>query len=654
MTIPTGGAGGLAKAAGSGASNAGVAKSGAAAAKSAKDGATPAVSEAVNASGKGTGHDMAQKAAYGPGGGVASPAAALNPAGPAQGALNKSPLGAMVPGGSGTKDIAKMGVGGTSAAGEPNANDGGVGKANGGDLGKVAAAGAAVPAAGAAGQLMFTMMLLNWLKSMFFAALAMAANLINMVIGVALVVGKAIFGGAMAAGAAVSSFLGGAISAAAGAVVTVTTGALIVGVGVVSIVTGGIGNDTAQKDGGLFQCSADLAAAVDSTDPGPVGDSPENTLANAKLVFGVLSAWGMSDENVAGILGNWDAESGIDPTGVETIFGEPFAVGPKKQDAEAKGFDVDLVAPEYGARFPGVDLIGIGLGQWSNGRNTQLRDYAKSAENSSWATLETQLGFMISKDSGAPVIKHMISTPIGSAATAAVYFHHEWERSADTSMTRRETAANKWFAQMGGWEKNQPLADSILAQSGSTVESANEARVSSAQANCQTDTKTVTTGLKEGGLTLEEAEALMATYKSEGESVLVGAFGAGGPGDCGYGKADNCVGFSSYFMYKFTSFKQYAPGNGIRTAASIAGLTGRETSNTPTPYSVFSMETGAPEGHTGVILGIQGDMAIIGEASCGSNHTGTRAYARPLSDLTSGGWVFTDVSDLLTEESMSS
>lgn len=613
MSIPTGGAGGLARAAGSGVPNTGVAKAGAAASGTAKDGAAPAVAEAVK------------------------PDAGDKP-GTSQTA--------------GSNDAVSTGAGGTSAAREPDANDGAVAKAKGSDLGKVAASGAAVPVAGAAGQLMFAMMFLNWLKSMFFAALAMAANLINMVIGAVLAVGKAVVGGAMAAGAAVSSFVGGAISAATGAVSVVVTGALVVGVGVTSVVAGGIGNDTARRDGGLFDCSVEIVAASDSVTPPPVGGNVEKTTENAKLVYGVLSAWGMPDENIAGILGNWDAESGIDPTGVETISGEPFAVGPKKEDAEAKGFDVDKVDPSYGSRFPGVDLLGIGLGQWSNGRNTQLRDYAKGNGNSSWATLETQLGFMISKDSGAPVIKHMISTPIGSASEAAVYFHHEWEKSADTSMTKREAAATRWFARMGGWEKNQSLADSILAQSGSTVEAANTNRVSDAKANCRTDTKTRTAGLKEGGLNLEEAKALMETYKSEGDAVLAEAFGTGGPGDCGHGKSDNCVGFTAYFLHKFTSFKQYAPGNGIETAGSVARMTNRETSSTPTAYSVFSQPTGQPEGHTGIILGIQGDQAIIGEASCGTNHAGTRAYTRPLSDME--GWVFTDVSDLLTDKSMSS
>lgn len=637
MSIPTGGAGGFAGGAGAGAdaTNALVPKKGSDAAAASAKGSSAQTGEAAADAGKDTSKGLAQKAVAG---GISG--AAGGPAGIAAGAAKGVAAEAVK---------TKLGVGGTSEAGDPENANRTVPRNLPPGAGKAAIA-AAVPAAGVGGKLIFLAMLLNYLKSLFFAAAALAMNLVNFLLGTLVAAGKAIVGGVMSIGAGVSGFFGGAVSAVVAGVSTVTTASLVAAAGIVTLASGMAGN-VAQKDELIADCSIEVAAAAKATGSDSIADSPETMLSNAKLVYSVLSAWGMPDENIAGILGNWDAESGIDPTGVETIMGEAYRLGQQKKAAEDKGFDVSEVAPEYGKEHSGVKLLGIGLGQWSNDRNTHLRDYAK-ASSGSWATLETQLGFMISKDSGAPVIKHMISTPIGSASEAAVYFHNEWERSADSSTGKREAAAVKWFARMGGWAKNQALADSILAQSGSTLDKANGNRVSAAKEQCLTDTKTQTVNLKQGGLNLDEAEALMATYRSEGESVLVGAFGSGGPGDCGYGKSDNCVGFSAYFMYKFTSFKQYAAGNGIRTAAAIAEMTDRETSTTPKPYSVFSMETDAPEGHTGVILGIQGDKAVIGEASCGSNHTGTRAFTLPLSELTGGGYVFTDVSDLITDEAM--
>lgn len=643
MSIPTGGAGGFAKGAGSGAaSGAAVSRAGTDAATKATEKAAPAAGGAVDSAAKGAGSDLAQKA--GPPSSLGAPSGLGAATTLAQAAAGATPAGTALKAAS---TAAKLGAAGTSLASDPDAGAEAVRRVGG--EAKKAALAASVPAAGAAGQLMFAMMLLNWLKTMFFAALAAAVNLVSAIIGVALAVGKVIFGGALAAGAAVSSFVGGAISAATAAVATAAATALVVGATVATLVTGAA-NGTAQRDGALADCSADIVAAAQVADAGTAEKNAAVTLANAQTVYGVLSAWGMPDENIAGILGNWDVESAIDPTGVETVSGEAFSLGAKKQDAESKGFDAAAVAPEYAAKYPGVKRLGIGLGQWSNDRNTQLREYAK--DPGKWATVEAQLGFMISKDSGAPVIKDMIAHPVGSAAAAAVYFHNQWERSADTSTAAREEAATKWFAKMGGWTKNQSLADSILAQSGSTLAEAKVTRVSDAKANCRTG-KAQTAGLKQGGLNLAEAQALMAAYRLEGEAVLVQAFGSGGPGDCGYGKSDNCVGFSAYFTYKFTSFKQYAPGNGIDTAASLAKLTNKTTSSVPTPYSVFSEKTGTPEGHTGVILGIQGDQAIIGEASCGTDHAGTRAYARPLSELTPDTFTFTDVSDLILPGSFS-
>lgn len=111
---------------------------------------------------------------------------------------------------------------------------------------------------------------------------------------------------------------------------------------------------------------------------GASGDFSAQTEENAKTIYSVLSAWGMSDENIAGILGNWSHESGIDPTSVETIFDEKFTIGPRKQAAEAMNFKMAQVDPSYAACFPAIDLMGIGLGQWTNGRNSLLTEYAKS------------------------------------------------------------------------------------------------------------------------------------------------------------------------------------------------------------------------------------------------------------------------------------
>ncbi|MGH4001220.1 MAG: phage tail tip lysozyme, partial [Pseudonocardiaceae bacterium] len=89
---------------------------------------------------------------------------------------------------------------------------------------------------------------------------------------------------------------------------------------------GGVGS-TGEQEGSERCCpptksSRMVTAGMDTTSIGS-----EQTLANAKSVYGVFRRWGMPEENIAGILGNWSQESGIDPTAVEGIGTEPFRVG---------------------------------------------------------------------------------------------------------------------------------------------------------------------------------------------------------------------------------------------------------------------------------------------------------------------------------------
>ncbi|MCI4659585.1 phage tail tip lysozyme [Cryobacterium zhongshanensis] len=524
------------------------------------------------------------------------------------------------------------GAGGTSAAAPES------GEANGpsskGGAAKVAGAAAAVPAAGAAGQIMILAMFINFLKGMMMALAALATNVWGMAVGLALAAGKAVVGAIMGFGGMISGAVGGAVSAAAAGVTSAVAAAAVTAMVIVGAVVGITGgSDLALKDGRV-DCQVGATTALAKID-GSAGSVDAMTLANAKTVYGVLSAWGMPDENIAGIIGNWDAESGVDPTSVQDDFSSPQMITDVKKTTATN-----------------TDK-GIGLGQWTFGRNANLRAYATGISKD-WWTLETQLGFMLSAAEGADaaVVKDMIATPYGTPAEAAIYFHSTWERSADTASmaSRRGVSATKWMGLFSGWTKDQALADSILAQSGTTVTGANSSRSQAVRADCLGVGGAVLTA-KEGGLTFEEATAMMALYRTEGRTFLEARYGSGGPGDCGNGdKSDNCVGFSTYFVNKYTSFQQYAHGDGIDTAGSMASMMGKTLSTTPTVYSVASGPASGPEGHTFVVLGIQGDQAVIGEASCGSNHKYTRARLIPLSELTGGAWKFVDVSDLITKQ----
>lgn len=359
----------------------------------------------------------------------------------------------------------------------------GVGPSKG--VGGKAAAGAAVgTAAPVAAQAAALATFINWLKTVMMAAVAAAQSLWSLAASALVGAGKAIVGFFSSVGTAISSAVGGVVSASTAGVASFV--AIAIGAtGIVGTVAMREGNNAA-RDGLLPSCTVAVDNAVKASD-GAQGDFSAQTEENAKTIYSVLSAWGMSNENIAGILGNWSHESGIDPTGVETIFDEKFTIGPRKQAAEAMNFKMAQVDPAYAARFPAIDLMGIGLGQWTNGRNTLLTEYAKSI-NKPWYTLETQLGFMVSKDDPTRVgqVKALINNSEGGSVSAATsYFLTKWEGINDGTLGTREAAAGTWFAKMGGWSKNQSLADSIMAQSGSTVTGANSGSVAQAASQCK-------------------------------------------------------------------------------------------------------------------------------------------------------------------------
>ncbi len=48
--------------------------------------------------------------------------------------------------------------------------------------------------------------------------------------------------------------------------------------------------------------------------------------------------YGLRPEQLCAVLGNWTIESGLDPTAVETVYDEPFRIGPVKQRAMMSDF----------------------------------------------------------------------------------------------------------------------------------------------------------------------------------------------------------------------------------------------------------------------------------------------------------------------------
>lgn len=265
-------------------------------------------------------------------------------------------------------------------------------------------------------------------------------------------------------GAVISTLLGGVISPQVGAVAAggvITVGGLLAGATMVDMLF-----STPYQVEYRERCPEVLPAGAPTT----ISEFKDMEDA-AQYIYQALSGMGMSDENIAGILGNWQIESGIDPTSVETIYDEPFEIGPKKQRAWDVDFAIGKINAEYSSDHKAIGRAGIGFGQWTNERNEALIKFSES-KGMDWHEADLQLAFAFSKGEPPHIQKYMRemvdnkNAGANSVVAATSEFYAKWEGIAgttDTTLPQRLKAAGEWYAKMGGWNADSALGRSILA-----------------------------------------------------------------------------------------------------------------------------------------------------------------------------------------------
>lgn len=216
------------------------------------------------------------------------------------------------------------------------------------------------------------------------------------------------------------------------------------------------GDNIAQKDVPFVDCTAyiDKAMIGDTTsyvDPNRIQRQ------NAKRIYSVMFQYGMRPEQIFGILGNWKHESGLDPTAVEDVFDESFTLGSSKQRAVSADFVTVKWNPTYAAAHPLVLRNGIGLGQWTNDRNSKLVSYAKlygmeyftenqkgdpSIENV-WYDLNVQLAFALDTSSVG-------DDKAGWLSTWKEIGNEEWDGDKEVMVSLENLENWKTINQLGG------------------------------------------------------------------------------------------------------------------------------------------------------------------------------------------------------------
>jgi hypothetical protein len=294
------------------------------------------------------------------------------------------------------------------------------------------------------------------------------------------------------AGSWVSSTFG--VSATAGTAAAATAA----GLGAVGAVGGGLAmiNNQGQYDVAVTDCgtvitqSAEKASAAVNTEA--------ITLDNAKKVWSVFKAYGLSNEQIAGILGNWSVESGIDPSGFEGIYSEHFQpTGPKHTDAyNNMNAWTESLFSQYAAQGLGINhgaykgsdgnyYPGLGLGQWTGGNGEKLIGAAKSV-NKNWYDLDFQLAYALATPSptGIQDYWNKYKKESGSASAMAMSFTHDWEGNAGMAYAERQAAAEHWLSQMASWTEDSAFSASVISMSQNLGMVASDGAASSALQSC--------------------------------------------------------------------------------------------------------------------------------------------------------------------------
>lgn len=155
--------------------------------------------------------------------------------------------------------------------------------------------------------------------------------------------------------------------------------------------------------------SGDSKSDSSDSDTSNASDLQGDKKKAGQALYDSLIKEGMSSVGAAAIMGNWDTESGWDPTAVNGVFSEPYTVGPLKKAAIAQ-----------------TPPTAIGVGQWLGNRHLNLMEYAKK-KGTNWYDLDTQIQYAFHGENSqvhAVIVKTSETDDLEKATSG---FYHAWE-----------------------------------------------------------------------------------------------------------------------------------------------------------------------------------------------------------------------------------
>lgn len=297
---------------------------------------------------------------------------------------------------------------------------------------------------------------------------------------------------------AAANALGVSATAMALAVITVATGGATVAVG--SAVVNANNTVTAQRDEDVEEDCANTGLSK-ATATGMTVDVDANAqmMQYAQQTYTVYKHYGFSDRHIAAVLANWQGESSMDTTSIESVFGEQYNInGPKHQAAIAANFDMNVYNPSaamevYNGNPP--KPAGIGFAGYTAENATALINYAKTF-NKNWWDFDVQVAFSMDENKGYASAKWLQTTfkskSYSDLATPVADYVNGFERPLDASaaIAERTPYAETWYARImhgtDGFNKNDTtIKASVISMVGAASTAGADSSASSARSQCK-------------------------------------------------------------------------------------------------------------------------------------------------------------------------
>lgn len=218
---------------------------------------------------------------------------------------------------------------------------------------------------------------------------------------------------------------------------------------------------TASTTSSIFELFKSMLGLSTSSGSAGNGGSAE---ANAKLVYKSLSKFGLSKTQIAGVLGNWTVESGIDPTTIEGYYKDKYTMSSKKMsmNSDLSSYTLNTLFPLYARSgvsinkkaYKGSDgkyYPGLGLGQFTGPAGQSLISWAKKM-GLNWYDLDAQIDYM-TKPGGYRYdwLNKWKNSSESSPESAAETFLRKWEGIMNGTLGKRQKSARSYYDQMKNW-----------------------------------------------------------------------------------------------------------------------------------------------------------------------------------------------------------